>query len=359
MSFCTKERNIVLVVNALYAGAGKILLFVADCCANAGWKVTVITLFDDDFHRHHTDNVDFINLAIKTDERFWRIKAIKKIRKLICSLNPSILCAFISDVAFITRVATLGLKVIFVSAERGDPYTLPAKWIKPLKWTYMMSNHIIFQLKGAQDFFNKTIVSKSSIIPNPYTTDREVIPYKGDRRKIIVTAGRFVEQKGFDILLRAFKIFSVNHPGYKLIIYGDGPLKDDLINLANQLEILPKVFFPGFISDIQKAISKDAVFVLSSRFEGMPNTLIEAMSIGVPTVSTDCTPGGPRFLTDGGQRGILVPVDDYVAMAHAISIIAEKDSISHYYEQRGPEIIEILDPIKIGKKWLDTFDGLL
>lgn len=350
------KKKIVLVVNALYAGAGKILLFVATKCVKAGWDVTVVTLYDKEICEYHIDGVKFINLDISQERFLGRLNAIKIIRKLIYALNPLVLCAFVSDVAFITRFATLGMKIYFVSAERGDPYTLPQKWVKLIKWTYIMSDHVIFQLNGAQNFFNDKIIAKSSVIPNPYTTDEDITPYKGKRRKNIVTAGRFVEQKGFDILLRAFKIFLKKHSEYNLIIYGDGPLKNNLINLAGDLEILSKVSFPGFVKDIRKVIRKDAIFVLSSRFEGIPNTLIEAMSIGLPIVSTDCTPGGPRFLTDNGQRGILVPVDDYVSMANAISIIVENEDLSKYYGERGIEIKKILNPIKIGKQWMDVFE---
>lgn len=352
-----QDKSILLVVNELYAGAGKILLFVADVCAKAGWKVTVATLYDDNIADYQIAGVSFMNFDISQESKFWRLKALSIIRKKVKVIQPMILCAFISDVVFMTRLATLGMKLYFIAAERGDPYTLPAKWIKAVKWAYQKSDYSIFQLKGAQVFFDNRVQMNSSIIPNPYTTGKNIEPYSGKRKKTIVSVGRFVEQKGYDVLINAFKQFKTKHPDYQLIIYGDGLLKDDLVAQTLQLGIQESVSFPGFIHNVPETIREDGIFVLSSRFEGIPNTLIEAMSVGIPTVSTDCSPGGPRFLTDNGRRGVLVPVDDTEAIAAAMSKIADNDKCAIEYSLLGLEIIDVLSPQRIAEKWLKVFDN--
>ena len=351
-----QDKSILLVANALYAGAGKNLLFVADVCAKAGWKVTVATLYDDNIGDYHVHGVDFFNFDISMKSKAWRLHALRIIRKRVKEIQPAILCAFISDVVFMTRLATLGVKTYFIAAERGDPYILPSKWIKPVKWAYKKSDYSVFQLKGAQNYFDKSVQENSVIIPNPYTTGEKVKPYNGRRKKTIVSVGRFVEQKGYDVLINAFKTFYTKHPDYNLLIYGDGPLKNSFIEQVEQLNLSNSVFFPGFIQNVPNTICEDGIFVLSSRFEGIPNTLIEAMSVGVPTVSTDCSPGGPRFLTDNGRRGILVSVDDTQAIADAMSIIADDNEIASHYSLLGLEIIDELNPQKIGEKWLNVFD---
>lgn len=352
-----RGKTILFIVNALYAGAGKILLFVAGACARAGWKVTVATLYDDSVGDYHVDGVNFINFDIPMKTRIWRLQALRIIRKRIKGIQPTIICAFISDVVFMTRLATLGLKTFFVAAERGDPYILPSKWIIPVKWAYRNSDYSVFQLKGAQDFFDEKVQKNSVIIPNPYSTGECVKPYNGTRNKTVVSVGRFVEQKGYDVLLNAFRIFHDAHPDYRLIIYGDGPLKDNYMEQIKQLNLDDSVFLPGFIHNIPKTIREDGIFVLSSRFEGIPNALIEAMSVGIPTISTDCSPGGPRFLTNNGRRGILVPVDDTEAIANAMSIVADDNEKALRYSLLGLEIIDELNPQRIEEKWLRVFDN--
>lgn len=351
-----QDKSILLVVNALYAGAGKILLFIAEACAKAGWKVTVATLYDDNIADYHIEGVDFLNFNISMKSKMWRLQALCIIRERVNEIQPTILCAFISDVVFMTRLATLGLKPFLIAAERGDPYTLPSKWIKAVKWAYRKSDYSVFQLKGARDYFDESVRKNSTIIPNPYTTGKNVKPYYGERKKTVVSVGRFVEQKGYDVLINAFKQFSEKHSDYKLIIYGDGPLKDDLIYQSKRLGIQESVYFPGFIHNVPETIREDGIFVLSSRFEGIPNALIEAMSVGIPTVSTDCSPGGPKFLTDSGRRGALVPVDDAKAIAEALSGIADNKEKALEYSQLGLEIVEMLNPQKIAEKWLEVFD---
>lgn len=346
-------------INALYAGAGKIILFVAETCVKMGWQVTVATFYDDGICNYKLEGVRFVDLAISTDKPLWRIQALKIIRNFVRENSPSIVCSFISDVVVMTRLATLGLSSIFVAAERGDPYTLPSKWVRIVKWAYSKSNFTVFQLKGAQDFFGKKIRQNSCIIPNPYSTGNEVKPFVGNRKKTIVTVGRFVEQKGYDVLLKAYALFAKKHPEYKLIIYGDGPLKQNLLKLACELGIKEKVDFPGFISNVPQRISDDGVFVLSSRFEGIPNTMIEAMSVGLPVVATDCTPGGPRFLTDNGRRGILVPVDDAEALAEGLFCIVEHPKQASCYSELGLEIVKELNPRVISGMWMKVFEELI
>lgn len=354
-----KKNNlsILFVVNALYAGAGKIVLYVARECVRTGWDVTVATFYDNSIGKYHIDGVNFINLDIPTNSRLWRINALHVIRNAVASLHPMMVCSFVSDVAVMTRIATLGLKIRFIAAERGDPYTLPPKWVKPVKWAYAKSDFTVFQLKGAQDFFGDKIRRKSTIIPNPYSTGEDISPFEGVRKNTVVSVGRFVEQKGYDVLIKAFARFQQNHQNYKLVLYGDGPLKEELVRLSEKLDISDKVLFPGFIHNVTQRIREDGMFVLSSRFEGIPNALIEAMATGIPTVSTDCSPGGPRFLTDNGRRGALVPVDNIEKIAEEMSLIADDFERAAKFSALGLEIKSVLDPNTIAQSWINVFEN--
>jgi glycosyltransferase involved in cell wall biosynthesis len=145
--------------------------------------------------------------------------------------------------------------------------------------------------------------------------------------EIVLTAvGRLAPQKGFDILLRAVRELHVRKFHCRLIILGEGPERSWLMSLTRELSLQGSVEMPGFVANPYRIMGRSDVFVLASRFEGLPLALMEARSLGIPIVSTDCV-AGPREILDGGRDGLLVPVNNHVAMADAIASLIEKPRI--------------------------------
>jgi glycosyltransferase involved in cell wall biosynthesis len=143
-------------------------------------------------------------------------------------------------------------------------------------------------------------------------------PWLRERRPPVVLAvGRMMPQKDFGMLLEAFATVRRAHRA-RLVLLGDGPLRPDLERLVSRLGIAEDVSMPGICANPYPAMAAADVFALSSRWEGSPGALIEAMSCGTPVVATDC-PSGPRQLLDGGRYGRLVPVGDADAMAAALT----------------------------------------
>lgn len=134
----------------------------------------------------------------------------------------------------------------------------------------------------------------------------------------MVAVGRFTWQKGFDILLTAFRIVVDGDPKAKLIILGDGPLRPTLEGLIGSLRLAQNVDLPGFVENPWSYVARGTVFAMSSRFEGMPLALIEALACGVPVVSTDC-PSGPVEILEQGRLGTLVPVGDARRLAAGLN----------------------------------------
>lgn len=358
MSIKTNKKSIMFFINTLdVGGAAKILKYVAELTYRNGYNVILVSLFKSDKIRAALPiGIQLIDLDMNSFGYCRRLKILIKIRRLVKKLNPNIICSFISDVAFMCRLATIGLRITYISAERGDPYTMPLKWQLPVKWAYNKSDYCIFQLKKAMDYFGDNLKKKSYVIPNPYATNELVKPYDGVREKTIISVGRFDNQKGYDVLIKAFAKFLIEEPDYRLIIYGDGELRECLLKTAEAIGVVEKVEMPGYISNVSEKIRKAGIFVLSSRFEGIPNSLIEAMSLGIPTISTDCTPGGPAFLTDNGRRGLLVPVDDEHEMVKAMIRIASDSVLAKKLSNEGKEIVDILNPEIIENEWLGVFE---
>lgn len=134
---------------------------------------------------------------------------------------------------------------------------------------------------------------------------------------VIIAAGRLVWQKGFDTLLRAFRIVRAARDDARLIIVGTGPLAEELLAVREALGLTSSVAFPGFDPNPYRYYARAACLVVSSRYEGFGNVIVEAMACGTPVVSTRC-PVGPEDIITDGVNGLLIPVDDERAMAAAL-----------------------------------------
>jgi len=351
------NNTILFIVNSLsFGGAGKMVHYVAGLMVAEGYHVKAVATNDKNITIIN-NGVDYCALALKVGGLLGRLRTIKAIRKLIKRTSPNICVSFVSDIAFSSVVATrfLSRRPIIVSAERGDPFTLPILWQYLCKWAYNQSDYCFFQLKKACCFFGDKVKGHSFIIPNAIIQAENVQVYDGKRNKTIVSAGRFEAQKDFELLIKAFSKIRKIHPDYNLVLYGDGSLKTKYKNLCHQLNIEKYVTFPGYVTNVSEHIYKEGIFVLSTFYEGIPNVLIEALAIGIPTVSSDCSPGGPAFLTDNGRRGLLVPVGDVDSMVHSINRIIEDDNLAKNLSFYGLEIKDELSPVKINKMWADSF----
>lgn len=356
-----KNNTILFVIQtANIGGAAKMIKYVANLLCDEYKHVRLLTIFDKNRSEGLDERVLSEELGIMRRGIFtWRIVAIHKIRNYIKKISPDVVCTFISDYCVLVRLATLGLSPIIVSSERGDPYTETFPWNFLVRWAYSNSDYCIFQLDKARDYYGEKIARKSFVIPNVFVQDCPVEPFQGVRNKTIVSAGRFVPEKRYEVLIQAFAHVLAQKPDYSLILYGDGPSKKDYITLCEELGIMGHVVFPGYVSSFSKAIREDGVFVLSSKYEGIPNTLVEALSVGIPCIATDCTPGGPFFLTKGGQTGLLVPVDDVNAMADAIIRVIDNENLSKELSKKGPSILSELSPMRIDNLWRSTFNTIL
>lgn len=355
-------KRIILACSVInFGGVGKILNFVASALLSDGWQVDVLSLRNEERPEFLPPEVSFSSIKdIESKNRFrWRIELISRIRKEIKSKGTTSICTFGSEPSVMVKMATLGLKnITVISAERSDPYTLPKFWKKMSAWAYNHSDYCIFQLDKQRNFYGGGLLNKSFVIPNPFIPKGDVV--KADmQRKVIVSAGRFVYQKGYDTLIKAYAIVASRHPDYSLELYGGGDDRELYEEIIKENKLEGKVLLFDYAKDVTSIIAGCSIFVLSSRFEGIPNVLIEAMSVGVPTVATDCTPGGPAFLTDNGKRGLLVPVDDIEAMASSICKIIEDKELSNRLSLAGKEICQLLDEKVIAQKWIEVFNQII
>lgn len=154
------------------------------------------------------------------------------------------------------------------------------------------------------------------------------------KRPSIVAAGRMVDQKDFATLITAFSILRKSVDA-NLVIFGEGPLRQDLTALASEKGVASDVFMPGYVDKILSYIAQADLFVLSSKYEGFGNVLVEALSCGVPVVSTDCESGPSEILRDG-EYGLLTPVGDVESLAKAMrDQLAATHDVEHLKSRAG------------------------
>lgn len=172
-----------------------------------------------------------------------------------------------------------------------------------------------------------------------------------ERSNEIVAAGRLNNQKNFSILIRAFSKLATRFPEHKLVIYGEGEKRNELFQLIKEKQLSERIFLPGNVEDIGDKMRKACMFVLSSDFEGMPNALMEAMALGLPCISTDCPVGGPRFLIDSGENGILIPTGNEEALVNAMEQILRDPREADVMGKKAHAIIDKCNPNRVYKQW--------
>jgi len=159
--------------------------------------------------------------------------------------------------------------------------------------------------------------------PNPFESSNAA--------RHVVAVGRLVRQKGFDLLVRAYSKVAEEHPDWNLWVFGEGPERSRLESLAEDLGTGTRIRFPGWSDRIFAAYRHADLFVLSSRYEGFGNVIIEAMAAGLPVIVTDC-PSGPAEIVRDGEDGLLVPAEDVDALADAMgrlmSDAADRDRLA-------------------------------
>ena len=254
---------------------------------------------------------DSFSLNEKTNKIKIHLQILKNTIKALNKYKPDILISFNIYPIFYAQLTSILKNIKFFYSERNDPgleYGIIAKLIR---WFVLRrANGVVFQTKDAMNYFPEYIKKKSVIIQNSVCVEdkKYPLPTKTDNR--IVTVGRLAPQKNHKLLINAFNQIKDFHSETVLEIYGDGVLRDELLTYINILKLTNRVFLKQARPDVLDCIYGARLFVLSSLYEGMPNTLMEAMALGIPVIAADCSSGGPRELIEDGKNGYLFKNND-------------------------------------------------
>ena len=357
--------RLTLVIHSLSAGgAEKIMTILANYWAERDWQITLLT-FDSDPSFYDLDKrVKHIPLAIASNSEnifiaiYKNLRRIQVLRAAISRSHPDAVISFLSEVNILTILATRGLKIPIIVEEHIYPDMCPlgSVWEILRRWTYPRADKVIALTNRALGCFSPRIQARGYVLPNPVLpiVFNESFQTQWIVKPSLIAMGRLDEQKHFDLLLQAFSNIADDHPDWTLTVLGEGKLRSELEDLRDRLGLKERVYLPGVVKNPHDFLRQADILVVSSRFEGFPNAICEAMACGLPVISTDC-PSGPREIIREGIDGILVPTEDVNALSNVMQSLMVDEALR---ENLGRNAVEITDRFSL-KKIMGMWDLIL
>ena len=212
----------------------------------------------------------------------------------------------------------------------------------------------VFQTEEEKAYYDAFMTGDKRVIPNPVRKDLPA-PHTGERSKRIVNFCRIDRQKNLPLLIGSFSDIRQKHPEYRLEIYGKGEGRDEeaVLSLIRENHLENCVSVIPFCADVHIRILDAAMFVSTSDYEGISNSMLEAMAIGLPCVCTDCDGGGARAMIKDGVNGLLVPKGDKEAVAAAMERLIADPAYAESLGRRAASVRELLDEEKITEQWIE------
>lgn len=305
-----------------------------------------ITLSDMNIHIRRGNKL----VALWDQARFF-FKGVSYVKKEIKKRRPDAVIAFMRQSCIMMWVARMfGCKTKLVCSERNDPTVQNALVRRIMRRVYKSSDLLVCQGKTVADYFS--CVENKVVIPNPVNEEKLVARAEKITDRV-VAVGRLDKQKNFELLINSFAAVYPNFPEYRLDIYGEGPERNTLQALIDSKNMQEHICLCGAKQNVHELIADASLFVMSSNYEGFPNALLEAMSIGLPVISTDFSTGIAHELI-GTENGRVVPTGDEEAMTNAIcELLANSDLRKTMGERNRKECEKFYIP-QIIEKWEDA-----
>ncbi|MBQ7043223.1 MAG: glycosyltransferase [Clostridia bacterium] len=213
---------------------------------------------------------------------------------------------------------------------------------------------VVCQTRYTADYFQKMGIRRVKVIGNPL--DVKEAQYDGERKNTIVNFCRISREKRLELLIKAFSMFYKDSPEYRVDIYGNAyyedekKYKEELLALAEDLQLTERVAIHEAKKNIHETVKDAAMFVSTSDFEGLSNSMIEAMALGIPCICTDCDGGGAREYIENEVNGLLIPKDNVEALTEALYKFSDR-KFAQECGKKATEIRKTLDINKILSEW--------
>jgi len=356
--------RIALIVYSMSGLGGGMERSATNLCnhwAGAGHEPTIVTLSSPDLVPHYP-----LHAGVRLRQLDLRRPAASKwgamrqmastalaIRKVMRGLRAEAVVAFGGQTCVLTVAGCLGTGIPVVAAERTHPahYPIGRGWDFLRKLFYPFADALVAQTgEIARWYADNLSCRRVEVIPNVVLAPARIAARGPSERCTLVAAGLLAPVKRFDMLIEAFAAVAPRFPDWDLVIYGEGALRGDLESLVRQKGLETRISFPGRVDNLGEAMSRGDLFAMTSRTEGFPNVLGEAMACGLPAVSFDL-PSGPADLIRHGVDGLLVANGDVGALAESLAELMGDDARRREFGARAREAADRFSESRVMAKW--------
>ena len=345
-------------------GAERVVSLLANKMAEQEHQVEIICLKFNDVYYKLLPEVK-VTLAMQQTKN--RITEVSWLRKYVKQEKPDVVIAFTEGVYCFTIAALLGTKIPVIASERLDPSAMT--WKRNLLKRFLLpyADWLVVQTKTIKDYFPKNIQKKTSIIFNPVNKKVGLTPSpspkgegnyaeKGKLNRIISVA-RLYPQKNQKMMIRAFAKIADKYPDWKLVIYGEGPLRVELEALVSSFKLQERVLLPGRTEHVIDELRKSKIFCLSSEYEGMSNSMIEAICVGLPIISTKVS--GTDELIEDSVNGYLVEIGDEKGMTDALEKLIQNEVLMKQMGEANLKKASLFQIDTIVDEWMKLINQII
>lgn len=351
------KRHIFFIGTLCNGGAERVVSILAGHMAKQGMDVEILTYYDMPVSYELDERVKLTAVETMTGSTN-KVKNLLAIRKYFKKYG-NVVISFLAPFNIMAIAANFGNGVPMIVADRNDPTKVPSNFVvrKVRDVLYCFADGVVVQTQKNKAYFSRIVQKKSKVIYNPVDLKEYAqIALKSEKEKKIVTAGRLMPQKNQKMMIRAFAAVHAKYPEYQLVIYGEGPSRQELEDLVEELGLKKSILLPGNVSDIHEHIKNAEMFVLSSDYEGMPNALIEAMCLGLASISTKVS--GATDLIQDHENGILTDLDNQEQLEKAMLELIENKELTNKLAVNAAKLGERLEVSKIMQQWTEFIKKL-
>lgn len=359
--------KVTLIIYALGGGgAERVMSIMANYWASCGWDITLIMLVEPtEASFYQLDpRIKLRSLGIAEDSanifvaiaNTWR--RVKILRREIIASDPDVAISFMNSVNVYNIWACWNLNIPTIVSEHTYPGANDAGriWQFMMKKFYRYADVVTVLTQNAVPFYPPASGYQTIVMPNPIATPDPAIAIERLLPTFsLISVGRLDPRKGFDLLLRAFHQIRDRHPDWQLTILGEGEIRAELEALRAELKLGDCVHLPGAVKNVSEYLHQADLFVMSSRVEGFPMALCEAMACGLPTIATDCL-SGPSDIIDCGVNGLLVPSEDINALAVGLDALMSDPAKRQQLADNAPQVLDRFGLEQVMVLWSKAID---
>lgn len=344
-------NKILFVMNSLGGGgAERVSSILVNWLSQRGYQIRIVALSTGKSRYELRDEIETREAKAVS---WGKAGQVCFLHKEIKEWDPDLIICLSLSGAYSLLLSGMLKRYPVILSQRNDPESdatgIVRKYLRNV--AYKKARTVVFQTEAAKQYFSGDIQAKSVIIYNPIMKG---LPKWNSscHKKRIINFCRLERQKNLPLLIDAFDEVNKRYPDYELWIYGDGKDRDHIIEYASMKNSAERIHINPFTDDIHKIISESAIFVSSSDYEGISNSMLESLAIGIPVVCTDCPCGGARQFIRDGENGFLCrPGNVYDMISKILYVIEHRDQILTIAE-KAMEIRETLREDKILQQWL-------